>query len=113
MDGISKLLIEQQIVDVLEHANYRVQILRSSGFAKEADKEFATAILTALLLSRAYCSYHYLDQDTCIELNNLLGYTLAVYIATYRVRVDEELENLWTYIQSLWTQKEAAISIPS
>lgn len=112
--NISQLLIEQQIVDVIEYANNRVQILRNNGLTKEADREFTTAVLTALLLSRAYCSYNYLNRDTCIELNNLLGYTLAVYSATYKVRFDEDLGNLWTYIQFLWNRREEiSISVPA
>lgn len=98
----SQHLIERQIVEILEHGNYRAQILRNHGFVKEADEEFATVVLTALILTRAYCVYEYLDKSICIELDKLLGFTLAVYIATYKINVEESIFN---HVYALWKQQ--------
>lgn len=104
-------LIEQQIVEVIEYTNYRANILRSQGLAKEADKEVATGILTALVLTKAYCMYMYLEEDICISLENILKSTLAVYTIAYRIDVENELLGQLTEI--LKHSKEETISIPS
>lgn len=107
----STKLIEQQIVEIIEYANYKASMLRSQGLTKEADKEIATGILTALILTKAYCKYVYLEKDICVSLENTLKSTLAVYTIAYRIDVEGEL--LGQLLALLKYQKEETISIPT
>lgn len=104
-------LIEQQIVKIVEDANYRAQILRAQGFTKEADEEFATAVLTALLMTRAYCMYNYLEESICTKLSLILEHALYLYIVTYNVRPED---NIIGQVQNAWIkQKEEPVAIPA
>uniref|UniRef100_A0A7C2Z8P7 Uncharacterized protein n=1 Tax=Ignisphaera aggregans TaxID=334771 RepID=A0A7C2Z8P7_9CREN len=77
MSQLTRMLIERQIAEVLEEARFRADVLRSHGFVREALKEFAAKVLSAVVLARAYCMYSYLDAHACKALEESLKSILA------------------------------------
>ncbi|MEM4789356.1 MAG: hypothetical protein QXV06_06150 [Ignisphaera sp.] len=83
-------LIEWQVVEVVEYGISRANALRNHGFSREADQEIVTSILTAIILSRAYCLYSYIDKETCIALEQTLIPLYITFVTAYKSATNSE-----------------------
>lgn len=86
-----RYLIEKQIVEVIEEGIRKADALRELGLSKEADEELMTSILTALILTRAYCLYSYIEKDVCISIEQTLLPLYQTFATAYRIDVDSNL----------------------
>lgn len=86
-----KHLVERQIVEVIEEGVWRADVLREHGFSREAEEEFMTSILTALILARAYCMYSYIEMDVCIAIEQTLLPIYQMFATAYRIDIDVDL----------------------
>lgn len=104
-------LIEQQIVEVIEYGLDKANMLRSFGFSKEADEEIISNILTAIILTRAYCLYSYISEERCVALEQTLLPLYATFVTAYKVSVDSEFVDQISTLLSHGVQQSKAEDI--
>lgn len=101
-------LMEWQVAEIVERGVSKANALRSNGFSREADQEIITSILTAIILTRAYCLYSYIDKETCIALEQTLLPLYTTFVTAYKVDTSSEfLDQINTLINHVVQHSKA------